>query len=56
MMDLEPLPPLTAAKPASPGAATSSPRYFTGAAAHEVCCCTVTAVLEAMVMVSLAAY
>ena len=47
MMDLEPLPPLTAAKPASPAAAASSPRYFTGAAAHEVRRYRVDAVLQA---------
>jgi len=36
MMDLEPLPPLTAAKPAVGAAAASAPRYVTGGAADEV--------------------
>ncbi len=36
MMDLEPLPPLTAAKPAVGSAAASAPRYVTGGAGDEV--------------------
>ena len=35
MMDLEPLPPLTAAKPAVTPVMASSPRYVTGGAADE---------------------